>query len=195
MMRWIGTFIIMLSMTGCDTAQQRPWDTLTECQREKTDLTLHVRQLENTNAKLTEQLQTVLKLNPDVRLEAVNTLQTIRIGKRSGFFDTNDDGAADTLIVYLEPKDTVQDTIKAPGQVTIELWDLDAAADEAKPAQWIIPPDQLHTAWGRTIFKSHYRLTCPLENLSTQAKDYTVKATFTDYLSGKILTDQAVIAP
>ena len=33
----------------------------------------------------------------------------------------------------------------------------------------------------------------PLENFSDQKKDYTLKVAFTDYLSGKVLSDQKVI--
>ena len=194
MIRWIGTFIIILSLAGCDK-QQRPWDTLSECERENTDLTLHVQQLQNENTKLTEQLETSLGLEHDARLEAISTLQTVRIGKRTGFFDKDQDGTIETLVVYLEPKDTAQDSIKAPGQVTVELWDLKASEDNAQQSKWTVEPARLHTSWGGTIFHSYYRIKLPLEIVPEQGKEYTLKINFTDYLTGKVLTDQKVIQP
>jgi hypothetical protein len=198
MKRRIAHLIIMISaalLVGCNSRQQRQWDTLANCKQENTELTLHVQQLQNEKEQLAEQLQTLMGLDNKARFDAVNTLQTVRIGKRSGFFDKDEDGTTETLVVYLELKDTIQDTIKGAGQVTVALWDLTAFGNEAKLNQWTVEPGDLHASWGGTIFYSYYRLKLPLKSAPEPGTEYTLKITFTDYLTGKVLTDQKVIKP
>ena len=154
---------------------------------------MQVQTLESENTQLAEQVNTLSTLDAAARLEALDTLKKVRIGKRTAFYDKDKNGTNETLVVYLEPLDTVQDYVKAVGKVKIELWDLDVAEDTAKLAEWIIEPYELHAAWGGTIFTGYYRIKLTPENISDQKKDYTVKVTFTDYLSGKVLTDQKTI--
>ena len=187
--------VAALLLAGCGEKQKRPWDTLTECEQENTELSMQLEELQNQNTQLAEQIATLSKLGQKDRLPAISTLEKIRIGKLSGFYDKDNDGSKETLVVYLEPIDTAQDTIKAVGEVVVELWDLNALEDNAKLHAWTVEPNKLPTAWGGNIFDSYYRLECPLENTLTEGKEYTVKATFTDYLSGKVLTDQRVIVP
>jgi outer membrane murein-binding lipoprotein Lpp len=196
MKRWIESFILIalaVMLAGCSSSSQRPWKTLKDCAQKNTELSMQIQALESENTQLTEQVNTLSTLDAAARLEALDTLDKIRIGKRTGFYDKDNDDTNETLVVYLEPLDKAQDFIKAIGAVKIQLWDLDAAANEAKPAEWTIEPAELHPTWGGTIFAGYYRIKLPLENFSDQKKDYTVKATFTDYLSGKVLTDQKVI--
>lgn len=196
MKRWIESFILIalaVMLAGCSSSSQRPWKTLKDCAQKNTELSMQIQALESENTQLTEQVNTLSTLDAAARLEALDTLDKIRIGKRTGFYDKDNDDTNETLVVYLEPLDKAQDFIKAIGAVKIQLWDLDAAANEAKPAEWTLEPAELHPTWGGTIFAGYYRIKLPLENFSDQKKDYTVKATFTDYLSGKVLTDQKVI--
>jgi len=195
MIRRIDIFMIamvVLWLAGCEAPQQRTWDTLTECKQENTELSLHVQQLQNENTQLTQQLETTLELDKDVRLNSISTLQTVHIGSRTGFYDKDENGIAETLVVYLEPKDTAQDAIKAIGKVDIELWDLDDP-NNSLVEMWEVIPEILHTAWGGTIFNAYYRLEFLPDNTLKQGTVYTIKMTFTDYISGKVLTDQKVI--
>jgi len=196
MMRWIGTFIIILSLTGCGgKAQQRPWSSLKECQDQNTDLSQQIQTLQANNDQLTEQVAALSTLNGKTRLAALDTLEKIRIGSYTGFYDTDENGSKESLVVYLKPIDTAQDTVKAPGQAVIELWDLNAPENDAKLKEWTVDSDQLHTAWGGTIFHSYYRIPLPLNLIPHERKEYTLKVTFTDYLSGKVLCDQTTLAP
>lgn len=185
----------LLIIAGCSSKTQQPWESLKKCAQKNTELSLQVQTLEAENTQLTEQVNTLSKLDAKARLETLATLDKIRVGKRTGFYDKDNDGAYETLVVYLEPRDTAQDTVKAVGKVKIELWDLNTASDDIKPAEWVIEPAELHTLWGGNILDSYYRIKLPLENVSVQKKEYTVKVSFTDYLSGKVLTDQKVITP
>ncbi|MDH4202216.1 MAG: hypothetical protein OEV87_04930 [Phycisphaerae bacterium] len=181
-------------LTGCGgKSQQHPWNTLKECQDQNTDLSLQIQTLQTKNDQLTEQVATLSAMDIKTRLTALDTLEKIRIGKYTDFYDKDENGTKETLIVYLEPLDTVQDTTKAIGTVKIELWDLNASEDKAKLAEWTIGADELHTSWGGNIFAAYYRIKLPLETTPDKQKEYTLKVTFTDYLSGKVLTSQQVI--
>ena len=197
MKRWIEWMMIGIAvvlLTGCRSENRRTWDNLVECRRNNDELSLRVNSLESEKVQLTEQLHTLSKLDAAARLETLDTLEKIRIGKRTGFYDKKGDGTNDTLVVYLEPKDTAQDTIKAIGKVTIELWNLNVAEDKAKLGEWTLEPNQLHNSWGGNIFASYYRIKLPLKNAPDKTKEYTLKITFTDYLTGKVLTDQKVLS-
>jgi outer membrane murein-binding lipoprotein Lpp len=196
MKRRIDSFIFIAlaaMLAGCGGGTQRPWKTLKDCAQENTKLSTQVRHLESENTQLTEQVNTLSALDAAARLEAMDTLEKIRIGKRTGFYDKDDNGTSKTLIVYLEPLDTTQDFVKAVGKVKIRLLDLDTPADEAELAKWTIEPAALHPTWGGNIFASYYRIKLPLEITPDKQKEYTVKVTFTDYLSGKVLSDQKVL--
>lgn len=201
-------------LAGCGgRAQQHPWGTLTECEDQNTELSLQIQTLQTKNDQLTEQVATLSGLDKNTRLPALDTLEKIRIGKYTGFYDADQNGTKESLVVYLEPLDTAQDYIKAVGTVNIELWDLSAPEDKAKGAEWTVEPTDLHKNWGGTIFRSYYRLEfvvtdllpAPRNRVGTHLRsasydgqaaypaEYTLKVTFIDYLAGKVLTDQKVI--
>lgn len=199
MERRIDTLIIALAvmlLAGCGGGTQRPWGTLKECEDENTKLSTQNQHLEIQNTQLKKTVAVSLELDKDVRFETLDTLETIRISKHTGLYDKDENGTKETLVVYLEPLDTAQDHIKAVGTVKIELWNLNAPEGKAKLTEWTIKPAELHTSWGGTIFRSYYRLSFAIADiLSGQEKELTVKATFTDLLSGKVLSDQTTIAP
>lgn len=184
-------------LAGCGgKAQQHPWGTLKECEDQNTELSLQVQALQTQNDQLTEQVATFSALDKNSRLSALDTLDTIRIGKHTGFYDKDNNNSQEMLVVYLEPLDTAQDYIKAIGTVNVELWDLTASEDKAKLTEWTVDPAELHQTWGGTIFRSYYRLPFAVTGvLSGQEKELTIKVTFTDLLSGKVLSDQATVTP
>jgi len=187
----VGLAVILLA--GCRSENKRTWDTLVKCRQDNSKLSIRIQELETQKAELTERVQTLSGLDAKTRFETLDTLEKIRIGKRTGFYSKDKNSAPETLTVYLEPVDTAQDTVKAVGKVVIELWDLNAPEDKAKLNEWTLEPDQLHKSWGGNIFSSYYRIKLPLEFTPEQHTEYTLKVTFTDYLSGKVLTDQKVI--
>ena len=138
------TIIALIALlAGCDSGgQQRPWKTLTECEQANTDMSMQVETLQDENAQLTEQVKTLQELDKSVRFKNLNTLDKVRIGKRAGFYDKDDNGTNDTLVVSLEPTDTAQDTIKAVGKAEIELWDLNKPKDSLV-TKWTVEPGEL----------------------------------------------------
>ena len=196
MKRRIGQFIIAAVatlLTGCGPSE-KPWDTLENCKQQNTELSMQVENLQGQNTELKEQLATALELPAEVRLEAIDTLENIRIAKRTGFYDKDNDGTKEMLVVYLRPIDMTEDSIKAVGKVNVQLWDLTKPQDTLF-IEWVVEPAELREAWGGNIFDAYYRIKLPIETLPEPDKEYTLKVTFTDYLGGKVLTDQEVITP
>jgi len=168
------------------------------------NLTEQNKQLENQleqiraeNKQLTKQIHVLSGLPEEVKGENLYRLQKIEIGKYTGFFDKDDDGKKEKLIVYIKPIDEEGDIIKATGTVDVQLWDLDSSeADQALIGQWHVEPDELKKLWFATIVTINYRLTFGIaDKVKSFDEPLTVKVTFTDYLSGKVFKEQKVIKP
>jgi hypothetical protein len=190
-----GLALAAVWLAGCGGGQRSTaWDDLKKLQTENSDMALQVEQLQAENTQLHEQVQTLSGLDKRVRLDALDTLAKIRIGRYTGLYDKDEDGAADSLVVYVQPMDTAQDYIKAVGVCTVEVWNLNAPDGQAKLAEWTVEPDQLHKNWGGTIFIAYYRLVFPIGDLPLDKPDeLTIKVTFTDFLTGKVFSGQHVI--
>jgi hypothetical protein len=88
------------------------------------------------------------------------------------------------------------DCIKAAGAVKIELWNLNAKPAEALLSSWEIEPEKLKKRWSGSLLTSYYKLQFDVSSiLGSKEKELTLKAEFTDYLTGKILRAQRVIKP
>ena len=168
------------------------------------NLTEQNKQLENQleqsraeNKQLTKQMHVLSGLPEEVKGENLYRLEKIEIGKYTGFFDKDDDGTKEKLIVYIQPIDEEGDIIKATGAVDVQLWDLDSSeADQALLGQWHVEPGELKKLWFATIVKINYRLTFDIaDKVKSFDEPLTAKVTFTDYLSGKVFKEQKVIKP
>jgi len=168
------------------------------------NLTEQKKQLENQleqtraeNKQLTKQMQVLSGLPEEVKGENLYRLQKIKIGKYTGFFDKNDDGTKEKLIVYIQPLDEEGDIIKATGAVDVQLWDLDSSeTNQALLGQWHVEPDELKKLWFASLVTINYRLTFDIaDKVRSFDEPLTVKVTFTDYLTGKVYKEQKVIKP
>jgi hypothetical protein len=163
---------------------------------EKQQLQEQIARSESEKEQLKEQLQTLSGLPEGVRLENMYSLERIKIGRLSGFFDKDDDGKRETLIVYVAPIDNDGDGIKATGSMNVQLWDLNKPGSEAMLGEWDIPPGELKKVWFKTIMAVNYRLTFDVsDKVESFDEPLTAKVSFTDYLSGKVFEDQKVIKP
>jgi len=168
------------------------------------NLTEQKKQLENQleqtkaeNTQLTKQMHVLSGLPEEVKGENLYRLQKIKIGKYTGFFDKDDDGKKEKLIVYIQPLDEEGDIIKATGAVDVQLWDLDSSeTNQALLGQWQVEPGELKKLWFATFVTINYRLTFDItDKVRSFDEPLTVKAAFTDYLSGKVFKEQKVIKP
>lgn len=197
MKRWMLIAVLAAGMAGCRSdldVQTSLWDQIKTLSEEKTELTLQNERLEQENETLTQQVQTLATIDADVRLAALSVPESIRIGRHTGFYDKTNNGTPDELVVYIEVRDAMQDTIKAPGQVRAELWRLSAPPAEARLGAWDISAADLSRTWGRGLTTAYYRLAFPLDGvLADGEKEFTLRVQFTDYQTGRVLTDQRVI--
>jgi hypothetical protein len=133
-------------------------------------------------------------LPENVKLENLNRLENIKIGRYTGFFDKNDDGRKEKLIIYLQPTDKQGDALKATGIAEVQLWDLNKTNGQAMLGQWKIEQDELKKLWFETLVSNYYRLTFDIADIIENIEEpLTVKVTFTDYLTGKVFNEQKVI--
>ena len=111
------------------------------------------------------------------------------------FYGQYKDGVKEKLIVYVRPIDRTGDAIKAAGGIGVQLWNLNAGPDEAMLAEWQVKPEEIKTLWSATMMTNYYRLTFDVGGVTSGEEELTVKVSFTDYTTGKVLGDQKVIQP
>lgn len=181
---------------GCGkSVEDSLWQQVKILQEEKTNLTLDNERLQNKNEQMTQQIETLRQLDASQRKTAIDTLYKIEIGSRSGWFDKNNDGINETLIVYVFPLDTAQDSVKAAGKMDVELWNLDTTAPQSGLLKkWQIQPDELFRLWANILTGQCYRLSFPADDIvKDNLKNLTIKVQFTDYNTGKVLAAQRAI--
>jgi hypothetical protein len=145
---------------------------------------------------LEKQVQVLAGLRAEVDIEDLYTLRRIKIHKYTNFYDKDEDGKKEKLIVYVQPIDKQGDIIKVSGSVDVELWDLNKEAGQAKLGQWHAGLDELKQNWFSTLIGGNYRLMFDIaDKVDDFTEPLTVKVTFTDYLTGRVFKEQRVIKP
>ena len=140
-----------------------------------------------------EQVRLLLALGAGKRLERVFTVQRIQIGdKCCGIGEPN--AAWDKGVkVYLEPVDQDAVSIKAAGEVTIELYDLAAPQDRNRLCACRFPVEEIGKKWTQGFMSQFYIFECEWGGNPPSQKQVTVRVVFVDYLTGKTFTDQKVV--
>ena len=149
------------------------------------------RQLQAQLRQRQEQIDSLLALGPK-RLDALNRIARIRLGRFTGGADTDDsDGKPgdDAVKVYLEPIDQDGSVVKAAGEVTVQLFDLAAKADANRIATHTWKVEDLAKCWSGGFLGGRYSLTCAWKAPPAHA-EITVRVAFTDYLTGRHFTAQ-----
>jgi len=186
----------LLAGCGIGSARKKPHEfRVQQIAREKTELMRDLQQCKAENAQLAEQVQTLSALPQGTRLNPYH-LKNITITRYTNFYDKDDDGKREKLIVYVGPIDREGDAFKAAGTVNVQLWNLNNLNGEALLAQWQVEQDDLRQTWYDTLVSASYRLTFDApEGLDVLAEPLTIKVTFTDYLTGEIFRQQQTLDP
>ncbi len=188
--------LLALLAAGCEenhekNLEEKNFQLLKENTRLKRDLE---KQLDE-NQQLQKQQKTLSTLDTQTRLNGLYSVKTIAITKYTNFYDKDKDGSKEKLIVYVQPFDSEGDLIKACGELDIELWDLSKESD-AMLKKWHFDAEELKKLWTAAVMKANYRMKLDIADIVKDFnKEYTVKAAFTDYVSGKVFTEQHVIKP
>jgi len=189
-------FIFLILVTGCANPNEKESIAaqIEQLTQERSELQKQIEQSEEENEQLKQQVQVLSGLPENVKLENLNRLENIKIGRHTGFFDKDDDGKKEKLIVYLQPTDEQGDALKAAGTVEVQLWDLNKTNGQAMLGQWKVEPDELKKLWFETLVSIYYRLTFDVASIvKSLDKPLIVKVTFTDYLTGKVFNEQKAI--
>jgi outer membrane murein-binding lipoprotein Lpp len=181
---------------GCDSGSpnDRPvWQSNKKLLQQKTELETQARELEAQNKQLKQQVETLGELDKNIRLENLYDIQSIKIISSTGIY-TKEKGQKPQLMVYFSPIDKVGDSVKAAGKVEVQLWNIADSANEALINKWETGTGTLKTMWGSAMMSSFYRLAYDLPDTMPKKGDFVVRISFTDYVSGKILTARHTIS-
>jgi cell division protein FtsB len=194
------SFFMFALAAGCENADTGMPGLTSQVQRlsrEKTQLQSQLEQSKTENEQLKNQIETLTALPKDQVV--LWSIQRIEIGRLSDLHDADKDGKKEKLIVYVQPIDQDGDTVKSPGAVDVQLWDLNKKGGQALVAEWHIGPAELKKLWLTALLAGNYKLAFDVadkvELFKSASGGLTVKVAFTDYLTGKTFQEQKVIKP
>lgn len=198
-MKKVTIILVVLLFTllcGCEDANKTRVDKLKALQQEKGSLQEQLARYKSENLQLQKQLNVMAGLGPKQKGEKLYEIQRVKLTRYTNLYDKDKDGKKEKLIVYLQPIDKQGDIIKAGGSVDVELWDLNRKDGEAMLGRWHVNSDELKEIWHATIVTTYYRLVFDIgEKVEFFEEPLTVKVSFTDYLTGKVFTEQRTIKP
>ena len=187
----------VLLLVGCENKAKLKTEKQAEPVLSQSNFKKENLKLKSENEQLKKQIETLMGIDKPARIDAVSVVETIELTSRSGIYDKDKDGndIKETLVVYLKTIDDMGDVVKAPGEVKVELWNLNAKPADALIGSWIVEPAKLKKSWSGSFMTSYYKLTFDVGAILTGKKkeELTLKVEFTDYMSGKILKIQRVI--
>ena len=193
----LAPLMLVLTLAGCgrDNISDSLKAQIDELRTEQLKLKKDLAQAQAQYEQADKQIEVISTIDRNVRIDSLYQLTDVKLGNYTGLFDKDKDGTKETLIVYLQPIDDVGDIIKAKGKVNIELWDLSKEGYHAKLGEWSLENKDLKTKWITALF-TNYKLSFDVSDIAAASTDpLTVKAKFTDYLSGKVFEKQALIEP
>ncbi|HSI35588.1 MAG TPA: hypothetical protein VK986_18545 [Tepidisphaeraceae bacterium] len=129
---------------------------------------------------------------PHNQLQALFTAHSIELGRLTGGWDEDPKKPGDEGIkVQLTPLDDEGQKLKAAGAITVDLFDL-ALGENNRIGHWELSAEQARPKWLGAALQYNYLLKLPWQSPPTHA-ELTVKVTFTDSLTGRVLAAQQVI--
>ena len=192
---WIASLLVWLGLlpsAGCQSPTelelQRQVHELNEQITEK-DHQLAARR--STIAQLHKQLQNATGLT-DEKLKKIFYPEKIEIASLSGGDDYDGQPGDDGVTVYLRPIDRDGDAVKVAGHIRIELYDLANPPDANLIGVYPVPVDQVSKLWYGKLATYHYTVRCPWQSGPPKHDEITIRATFVDYLTQRVITAQTV---
>jgi len=163
------------------------------------NMLLENEQLRTSNEELHKQLlqrdEQILALQNlgDKRLGRLYTVRRITLGSGTGGANTDDKPGDDAVKVNVAPIDQHGSVLKAAGSVKVQVFDLAAPEGKNLLAERDYDPNAAAKNWSSGLFSSYYGFTLPLPAAPPAHSELTVRAEFTEYLTGKTFTTQQVI--
>jgi len=141
-----------ISLSGCGIGSARDPELQLEVEkleRQRAELQAQLGQSQVEIKQLEEQIRALSGLPKDGR-DNPYPLKSIKITRYTNFYDKDEDGRKEKLIVYVEPVDVEGDTLKAAGTAHVQLWNLNKPSDQALLGQWEVQPGELRKLWFET---------------------------------------------
>ena len=99
----------------------------------------------------------------------------------------------DGVKVTITPVDQAGSDLKAAGSGKVQVYDLAAPEGENLVAECSYDANTTAKDWVDSLFGSYYNFQCKWRSGPPAHSELTVRAAFTDYLTGKTFTAQKVI--
>ncbi len=149
-------------------------------------------QLQKENQQLAEQVQTLQGLGAGKRLDELFLVKKVQVGEYSTGVNAAGKGPDNAVKVYVTTIDQFNSAIKAAGTLKVQLYDLAAPAGGNLLGEMTLGPKELGNRWINGFMSEQYIIECPFK-APPQHDQITVRAVFTDYLTGLSFTDQRVV--
>ena len=140
--------------------------------------------------ELSRQLQVARGLS-DQDLQRIYYPDRIVLERLTGGEDFDGKPGDDGVVVFVRPIDREGDPIKVAGRLRVELYDLTAPTGQKLIGACEFGPDALAKLWYGRLWTYHYTVRCPWKR-PPRTNEVTVRVTFIDYLTKRVLTAQTV---
>jgi hypothetical protein len=100
------------------------------------------------------------KVSPELASQ-LYTVTTVTLGRQTGGYDEDGQPGDEALQVLLEPKDPDGHTIKAPGTVEVQAFEITREGLKVPLSTWTVSPDQLRRSWRSGLLSTGYSLVLP----------------------------------
>lgn len=186
---------IVLGAGFCGCAAPQKVDLRSENDRLRRDIANKDQQLVSQQSQIDElnrKLIDARAIRPD-DLERIFYPQSIVIDSLSGGEDYDGNPGDDGVTIYLRPIDRDGDTIKVAGDVTIQLFDLAAPGGPAAVGSCSFTAGEIGKHWHGKFLTNHYTLKCPWAGPPPANPELTLRVTFSDFLTQRVLTAQSIV--
>lgn len=186
-------FATLAALTGCEPPSDL--DARREIQgleRQVEEREQRINTLQTQIRELNRQLQVARGIS-DEDLKYLFTPERLTIMPLTGGESYDDQVGHDGITVYLQPMDVVGDVLKVAGSIRVELFDLALDDGRTLVGRVEIPVSEAQEHWFGDLWTYHYTVKVPwLKANPPKNSAITIRATFTDYLSQRVMVAQAL---
>jgi len=136
-----------------------------------------------------QQIEDMRQLPPSWR-EHIFYPERLLIDGLSGGEDYDGQPGDDGVTVYLKPLDKAGDIVKVAGDIRIQLFDLANPPRRNLIGEYNFGVDEVGKFWHGKLMTYHYTLKCPWRHGPPEHREITIRATFVDYLTKRVMTAQ-----
>lgn len=184
--------LVVLLTCGCQNQSQ------IELRRQVAELTARVEEQEDRLLAQQSTIEQQRKQIDRIRgwteqdFAVIYTPVKIEIEGLSGGEDYDGVPGDDGMTVYLKPIDDHGDTLKVAGDIRIELYDLQNPEGQKLIGEYAVPAKEVAKYWYGRLATYHYTIRCPWRDGPPRHNEITIRATFVDYLTQRVMTTQTV---